>query len=88
MRIDLSEAAPILEAASKEQKAAETISEFRQGLGLNKADFARLCNCSFQSVFNWESGLRRPGGTTVRLLQALDFISRSGLMPEFRKKVL
>lgn len=88
MKIDLNEAAPILEAASKEQKAAESITSLREGLGLTKTAFAELCNCHFESVLNWENGKRRPGGPSIRLLQALDFISRSGLMPEFRKKVL
>ena len=47
------------------------IATIRRSLGLTRDEFAELCGVTRAAVSHWENGLRRPGGSALRLIAAL-----------------
>ena len=54
---------------AKEMTPAEIVALRARKLKVSQAVFARLLNVSPQAVRNWEQGINRPNGATLRLLQ-------------------
>lgn len=52
------------------------IKAVREKLELSQAAFASILNTSLSTVKQWELGLKRPSGTSAKLL---DVLSRKGL---------
>jgi putative transcriptional regulator len=50
----------------------QRVRGLRERLGASPAGFARMLNVSEKTVQNWEKGLRRPSGATLRLLQVFE----------------
>jgi putative transcriptional regulator len=55
---------------------SEAIKAVREKLELSQAAFASILNTSLSTVKQWELGLKRPSGTSAKLL---DVLSRKGL---------
>ena len=45
------------------------IAQLRQSRGVTQKDFARLLGVSLSTLIKWESGQRRPSGSSARLLE-------------------
>ena len=58
-----------LPEAAKQMSPAEIVALRARKLKVSQAVFARLLNVSPQAVRNWEQGVNRPNGATLRLLQ-------------------
>ncbi len=56
----------------------ERVIEIRTKLGLSVSAFARHINCSRQTVYEWENGLKFPSGVSVRLLELLEELHDNG----------
>lgn len=55
---------------------ADSIKALREQLHLSQAMLATLLNTSLSTVKQWEIGLKRPGGTSAKLL---DLLKRKGI---------
>ena len=54
---------------AKQMTPAEIVALRARKLKVSQTVFARLLNVSPQAVRNWEQGINRPNGATLRLLQ-------------------
>lgn len=54
------------------------VIEIRKKLGLNATAFARHINCSRQTIYEWENGLKFPSGVSERLLELLEELHDNG----------
>ena len=50
---------------------ADEIKNIRKNLNVSQSVFAKLLNVSLSSVRQWEQGTRKPGGSTMILLELL-----------------
>lgn len=53
----------------QEEWTPERVAALRRRLGLSQAGLARLLGVRQQTVSEWETGLHRPRGASVRLLR-------------------
>ena len=51
--------------------SADEIKNIRKNLNVSQSVFAKLLNVSLSSVRQWEQGTRKPGGSTMILLELL-----------------
>lgn len=49
----------------------EQVRSVRESLGVSQTVFSQLLNVSVASVRHWESGIRKPSGSTIVLLDLL-----------------
>lgn len=56
----------------------ERVISIRTKMGLGVSAFARACNCSRQTIYEWENGTKPPSGTSVRLLELLERLHDNG----------
>jgi putative transcriptional regulator len=67
------EAHKALYAASRTPEyTGESVKELRSRLSITQSVLAALINTSVAAVRAWESGTKRPGGPSNKLLQLLD----------------
>jgi putative transcriptional regulator len=52
--------------------SAEMVKSLRQRLNLTQVSLASILNTSASSVVQWESGAKKPGGPSCKLLHLLD----------------
>lgn len=55
---------------------ADSIKALRERLHISQAMLATILNTSLSTVKQWEIGLKRPGGTSAKLL---DLLNRKGI---------
>ena len=61
--------AVIVPAKSRTWANENAIAQLRQSRGVTQKDFARLLGVSLSTLIKWESGQRRPSGSSARLLE-------------------
>ena len=64
------------DAASKVRFSAQGLSAQRQRLGLSAADMATLVGVSGQTIYNWETGNRRPREEQIAAIAAVRGLSK------------
>ena len=62
-------AAVIVPGKSRAWANENAIAQLRQSRGVTQKDFARLLGVSLSTLIKWESGQRRPSGSSARLLE-------------------
>jgi DNA-binding transcriptional regulator YiaG len=53
------------------RKSAVDVQEFRDGLGLSRKVFSRLCGYSERTIAEWEAGKRLSAGTEKRIVELM-----------------
>ena len=61
--------AVIVPGKSRTWANENAIAQLRQSRGVTQKDFARLLGVSLSTLIKWESGQRRPSGSSARLLE-------------------
>lgn len=65
-----------VEVSPVPEYSANSIKALRERLHISQATLAILLNTSLSSVKQWEIGIKRPGGTSAKLL---DLLNRKGI---------
>ena len=74
---------PPYQTSRRETWDAEAVASLRNAAGMSQAELSRLLGVRQQTVSEWETGLHRPRGASVRMLsmvaeQVAEYRTRTG----------
>ena len=74
---------PPYQTSRRETWDAEAVASLRNAAGMSQAELSRLLGVRQQTVSEWETGLHRPRGASVRMLsmvaeQVAEYRTRAG----------